>query len=190
MITLLPNFRPDLAIVPIPSGSLKAVQHKFFANINLLRMGCSGRSALTLDEPSCVDPFDRTLTCLSSTSDPTKEKFVQIYHFPEYMSQCGASASRTHVPSGSLQITSSTFTKSTKASKESKGSQFEQPAFQSTVLNLVKLVQSALSIFGYFDIAEDERDGLLCDITVEGIRRCIVDDLSRLVDVEVCNIKL
>ena len=51
MATYLPNFRPDLAIVHIPGGSLRAVQRTLYTNIGLLRMGCTGRSALTLGEP-------------------------------------------------------------------------------------------------------------------------------------------
>lgn len=51
MITFLPNFRPDLAIVQVPDGNFRAVQDRLYANINLLRLGCAGRSALTLDEP-------------------------------------------------------------------------------------------------------------------------------------------
>lgn len=50
MVTSLPNFRSDLNIVPIP-GDFLSIQERLYVNINLLRMGCSGRSALTLDEP-------------------------------------------------------------------------------------------------------------------------------------------
>jgi hypothetical protein len=51
MITSLPNFRSDLNIVPILGGNYAAIHERLYVNINLLRMGCSGRSALTLDEP-------------------------------------------------------------------------------------------------------------------------------------------
>jgi hypothetical protein len=39
------------------------------------------------------------------------------------------------------------------------------------VLELVRTVQSALAIFGMFSLAFDERDGLLCDRTVDGMQR-------------------
>ncbi len=40
--------------------------------------------------------------------------------------------------------------------------------FNDTVLELVKLVQVSLDIFGYYSI--ESFDGLLCDTTVEGLR--------------------
>jgi hypothetical protein len=51
MITSLANFRSDLNIVHIPGGNVLAVRDELFVNINLLRMGCSGRSGLNLDKP-------------------------------------------------------------------------------------------------------------------------------------------
>lgn len=43
--------------------------------------------------------------------------------------------------------------------------------FKDTVLELVRTVQSALSLFGMFSIAVDERDGLICNNVVEGMQR-------------------
>ena len=51
MVTSLAHFRSDYTIVHIPRGNLLAVKDQLYVNINLLRMGCSGRSALTLEEP-------------------------------------------------------------------------------------------------------------------------------------------
>ena len=51
MITSLANFRSDLNIVHIPGGNVLDVRDDLFVNINLLRMGCSGRSGLNLDKP-------------------------------------------------------------------------------------------------------------------------------------------
>jgi hypothetical protein len=51
MVTSLANFRSDLTIVQIPGGSFLEVVDQLYTNINLLRMGCSGRSAVTLQEP-------------------------------------------------------------------------------------------------------------------------------------------
>lgn len=51
MVTSLANFRSDYTIVQIPEGDFLAVQERLYCNINLLRMGCSGRSAVTLEEP-------------------------------------------------------------------------------------------------------------------------------------------
>ena len=51
MVTSLANFRSDYTIVPVPSGVFLDARDLLYTNINLLRMGCSGRMALTLQEP-------------------------------------------------------------------------------------------------------------------------------------------
>jgi len=51
MVTSLANFRSDYTVVHIPNGDFMSHREQLFVNINLLRMGCSGRSALTLQEP-------------------------------------------------------------------------------------------------------------------------------------------
>ena len=51
MITSLANFRSDLNIVKIPFGNFLNDRDTLYVNINLLRLGCSGRTALTLDPP-------------------------------------------------------------------------------------------------------------------------------------------
>lgn len=181
MTTFLPNFRPDLTIVQIPGGNYRAIQDRFYANIDLLRMGCTGRRAVSLDEPD----------------DSTREKFVQVYHFPETIAQhttssrIGTASHSTHGHSASLQGSSAFLnprggtSPNQRSGKDSARSSHVEPAptLQTTVLNLIKIVQSALSLFGLFDIAEEERDGLLCDTTVDGIRKCI-DVIGKFVDVE------
>ena len=54
----------------------------------------------------------------------------------------------------------------------------DSPFFNITVLEMIKLIQAALSIFGLFPVdSEDgeEIDGLLCDVTVDGIQRWVTD---------------
>ncbi len=51
MVTSLAHFRSDYTIVHIPDGDFPVARDHLYANINLLRMNCSGRSALTLEEP-------------------------------------------------------------------------------------------------------------------------------------------
>lgn len=51
MVTSLANFPSDFTIVQVPAGNFLEVREQLYTNINLLRMGCSGRSALTLEEP-------------------------------------------------------------------------------------------------------------------------------------------
>lgn len=57
--------------------------------------------------------------------------------------------------------------------------------FNSTVLELVKLIQAGLAIFGMFDLAAEERNGLLCDVTCEGIQRWITEVGEHCLKVEV-----
>jgi hypothetical protein len=64
MATSLAHFRSDFTIVKIPDGDFRAVKDYLYANINLLRMGCSGRSALALEEPT----------------EATKDRFLSAYH--------------------------------------------------------------------------------------------------------------
>ncbi|TFY54139.1 hypothetical protein EVJ58_g9036 [Rhodofomes roseus] len=119
MVTSLANFRSDYTIVHIPRGNFLEVREQLYTNINLLRMGCSGRSALTLEEPS----------------DTTKDRFILMYHIPD------------------------------------KGNARSAACFNATVLELVKLIQAGLAMFELFDINPEERNGLLCDVTCDGIRR-------------------
>ncbi|OBZ70442.1 Protein STB6 [Grifola frondosa] len=123
MVTSLANFRSDYTIVHIPRGNFIDVREQLYTNISLLRMGCGGRSALTLEEPS----------------DATKDRFIAMYHV----------ADKTPARSCAL--------------------------FNATVLELVRLIQAALSIFGMFDICSEERNGLLCDVTCEGIQRWVLE---------------
>lgn len=51
MVTSLANFRSDLNIVKIDEGDFVAARDVLYVNINLLRLGCSGRTALTLEAP-------------------------------------------------------------------------------------------------------------------------------------------
>lgn len=51
MVTSLANFRSDFTIVQIADGNYLHAREQLWTNINLLRMGLSGRSALTLQKP-------------------------------------------------------------------------------------------------------------------------------------------
>jgi hypothetical protein len=67
--------------------------------------------------------------------------------------------------------------------------------FNTSVLELVKLIQASLAIFGVFpthsEDGEEAMDGLLCDVTVDGIQRWVavvgephlgVEPMQRLAD--------
>ncbi|KAF9462668.1 hypothetical protein BDZ94DRAFT_1194337 [Collybia nuda] len=202
MATSLAHFRSDYTIVRIPDGNFLAVREHLYANINLLRMGCSGRSALTLEEPS----------------DPTKDRFISTYYLPENTFSTVTSTdylplppaltkSRSHSTSNSHHGSVLNFHPSpskhdsTPPASVSRIKQNSKPPtipfpyhdspprgktvaktkdralFTATVLELVKLIQAGLSIFGMYgtpSISSRHIDGLLCDNTVEGIRKWIL----------------
>ncbi|KAI0765510.1 hypothetical protein BC629DRAFT_1596637 [Irpex lacteus] len=98
MVTSLANFRSDFTIVHIPGGNYLDVREQLYTNINVLRMGCSGRSALTLEEPS----------------ETTKDRFISSYYIPDksvmrspglFKAVCSSSSSlcRLHWPSAGIQ---------------------------------------------------------------------------------------
>ena len=51
----------------------------------------------------------------------------------------------------------------------------------------MKIIQASLAICGMFDISSEERNGLLCDVTCEGIHKWIVEIGEPCMDVEVIN---
>lgn len=133
MVTSLAHFRSDYTIVHVPDGDFPAHRDHLYANINLLRLNCAGRSALTLEEPS----------------DSTKDRFISTYLIPDV----SLPNSRTR----------------------------DRVLFVAIVLELVKLLQAALSLFGMYP---GSLDGLLCDTTVDGIRRWIADVGEPIIELE------
>ena len=57
--------------------------------------------------------------------------------------------------------------------------------FSATVLELVKLIQASLAIFGMFDLQPEERNGLLCDVTCDGIQRWVAEIGEPYLNIEV-----
>jgi hypothetical protein len=183
MVTSLAHFRSDFTIVHIPDGNFLAVKDQLFTNINLLRMGCSGRSALALDDPS----------------DTTKDRFISMYSLPETTQAQPLPNSSEHLPlpplihshshsqqlptkSHSQQVALNRPVRSHNRSTSSLPTKKEQSCvktkerftFIATVLELVKLIQAGLAIFGLYDSnVTPNLDGLLCDVTVDGIRKWI-----------------
>ncbi|KAI0141545.1 hypothetical protein GGR57DRAFT_487395 [Xylariaceae sp. FL1272] len=105
MVTNLSSFPSALTVIPAPGGNIKDQRRTFIVNEDLKRLGCSGRSGMTLSKPT-----------------PTTEaKFQQLYKTDD------------KVP------------------------------VEEAVVELVKLCQVALSLFGNLDSVYI--DGLLCDVT-------------------------
>lgn len=109
MVTNLSSFPSALSVISVPGGNIKNHRQSFIVNEDLKRMGCSGRSGMTLAEPTPA----------------TQAKFYSTYKIHEI------------VP------------------------------LSEAVIDLVKLCQVALFIFGMLD--QEYIDGLLCDVTETAI---------------------
>lgn len=67
-----------------------------------------------------------------------------------------------------------------------KGTTRSQAVFNSTVIELIKLIQASLAICGLFPMVYDDRSGLLCDVTLEGIQKWVTQIGEPLLEMEVC----
>ncbi|KAM5355373.1 hypothetical protein ACJ41O_002019 [Fusarium nematophilum] len=63
MVTNLSSFPSALTVIPIPEGDIRKYRSLFIINENLKRLGCSGRSGMTLSDPA----------------EATQTKFLQLY---------------------------------------------------------------------------------------------------------------
>ncbi|KAI1205448.1 uncharacterized protein F4807DRAFT_443315 [Annulohypoxylon truncatum] len=109
MVTNLSSFPSALTVISVPDGDIKTHRKEFIVNEDLKRLGCSGRSGMTLSEPTGA----------------AKTKFYQLYKTTD------------KIP------------------------------FPDAVVELVKMCQVALLLFGKLD--QVYIDGLLCDITETAI---------------------
>lgn len=109
MVTNLSSFPSALTVIAVPEGDILKHRQVFIVNENLKRLGCAGRSGLTLTEPTPA----------------TQAKFMQLYKTSD------------RIP------------------------------FPQAVIELVKLCQLALFVFGM--LGQEYIDGLLCDVTEQAI---------------------
>lgn len=63
MVTNLSSFPSAFTVIPLPDGDVRKHRLSFFVNEDLKRLGCSGRSGLTLTDPT----------------EATQAKFYQLY---------------------------------------------------------------------------------------------------------------
>ncbi len=63
MVTNLSSFPSALTVVAVPEGDVRKHRQGFMVNENLKRLGCSGRSGLTLSDPTKA----------------TQDKFMSLY---------------------------------------------------------------------------------------------------------------
>lgn len=109
MVTNLSSFPSALTVIPVPDGDVKKHREDFIVNENLKRLGCSGRSGMSLATPAAA----------------TQAKFQQLYKTSEKIPLYGS------------------------------------------VIELVKLCQVALMVFGKLE--QEYADGLLCDVTEKAV---------------------
>lgn len=109
MVTNLSGFPSALTVILVPDGDIKQHRKEFIVNEDLKRLGCSGRSGMTLSEPTGA----------------AKAKFYQLYKTTD------------KIP------------------------------FSDAVIELVKMCQVALLLFGKLE--QVYIDGLLCDMTETAI---------------------
>ncbi|OWP00247.1 hypothetical protein B2J93_3773 [Marssonina coronariae] len=109
MVTNLSSFPSALTVIPVPDGDITKHREDFIVNENLKRLGCSGRSGMSLSTPAGA----------------TQAKFFQLYKTSD------------RIP------------------------------FYGAVLELVKLCQIALMMFG--KLQQEYADGMLCDVTEKAI---------------------
>lgn len=67
LVTNLSNFPSSLTVIPVPDGDIRRHRQAFIVNEDLKRLGCSGRSGLTLTDPT----------------EATRSKFHQLYKTSE-----------------------------------------------------------------------------------------------------------
>ncbi|KAH7887723.1 hypothetical protein F5I97DRAFT_2011196 [Phlebopus sp. FC_14] len=202
MVTSLAHFRSDYTIVHIPDGDFLAVQERLYSNINLLRMGCSGRSAVTLEDPSeaTKDRF-KSMYFLSDGPPPTsvlRSKSHPRSHTRGYSHPATTLGISPTLPEDSAISISTSHQQNLMGLHHSNTSQSgtigtsgtpRHPHFASYVLELVKLLQVALSICGMFPLLPPYApgpmfDGLLCDVTVDGLRKWVVEIGESLIGFE------
>ena len=132
-----------LTLIPVPDGDFDAHIRSTHLSINLRRLGCSGRSAVTLEYPQCVacrlapaqpiplrkTPADSRHTDCSRRRccREARERFLNVFR------------TSTNIP------------------------------FDYTVMQLGRLVQLSLHFFNLYRL--EEVDGVLCDDTMDALRK-------------------
>ncbi|RDL33141.1 Uncharacterized protein BP5553_08580 [Venustampulla echinocandica] len=74
MVTNLSSFPSALTVIPVPGGDVRKHREDFLVNENLKRLGCSGRSGMSLSAPAGA----------------TQAKFVQLYRTSDRIPLYGA----------------------------------------------------------------------------------------------------
>ncbi|CAD6576100.1 MAG: hypothetical protein TREMPRED_001578 [Tremellales sp. Tagirdzhanova-0007] len=135
-------------ILPIPEGDWREARPYMVINTALRRLGCGGRAIMGMEVPVPA----------------VRRKFYELYRISP-PSNANTSLSRSDSPSTSPSKTASPVT-------PINATQLIFPdTFTLVVIELIKLIQSALAIWGLFgaDREDLEIDGLFCDETKTAI---------------------
>ncbi|KAK8847532.1 hypothetical protein IAR55_005390 [Kwoniella newhampshirensis] len=137
-------------INPIPGGDFRVAQPYIIVNTGLRRLGCGGRAFLGLESPIPA----------------LRRKFHELYRIP--VPAHAAPLSRTTSPSSSP---SNNLSASPLAAAQDTHDAINSDPFTYLVIELVKLIQSALALWGMFGLNREdmEIDGLFCDETKAAI---------------------
>lgn len=81
MVTNLSNFPSALTVISVPEGDVRKHREDFIVNENLKRLGCSGRSGMSLSAPAGA----------------TQAKFSQLYKTSDRISPCSAVLELVHL---------------------------------------------------------------------------------------------
>ncbi|KAI0454842.1 hypothetical protein F5B21DRAFT_473651 [Xylaria acuta] len=81
MVTNLSSFPSALTVISVPGGNIKNQRRTFIVNENLKRLGCSGRSGITLSEP--IPAAKAKFHQLYKTNDKvsTEEAVIELVKF-------------------------------------------------------------------------------------------------------------
>ncbi|OWZ33295.1 hypothetical protein C356_05394 [Cryptococcus neoformans c45] len=164
---------------PVPGGDFRVAKSYIVVNTGLRRLGCGGRAVLGLEPP---------IAALRRKFHDLYRVPVPVHSGPMFVRNSSPSASPTRRPSISVSshgIQSTHPHASPPSSIQSpvaNGHDINSDPFTYLVIELVKLIQAALALWGMFqDVGEDmhgrligpgmEVDGLFCDETKNAISR-------------------
>ncbi|WVF69686.1 hypothetical protein IAT40_004465 [Kwoniella sp. CBS 6097] len=142
---------------PVPGGDFRVAKPYITVNTGLRRLGCGGRAFIGLEPPIPAlrrkfhelyrIPVPVHAVPLSRTSSPTASPTKPLSASP--MSDIHSPSHQRQPQHGHDAITSDPFTY--------------------LIIELVKLIQAALALWGLFDSSMRDTDGLFCDETKTGI---------------------
>ncbi|KAL0243554.1 hypothetical protein I308_105520 [Cryptococcus tetragattii IND107] len=164
---------------PVPGGDFRVAKSYIVVNTALRRLGCGGRAVLGLEPP---------IAALRRKFHDLYRVPVPVHSGPMHVRNSSPSASPTRTPSISgsphdlHSIHPLAFPPSSARSPVANGHDINSDPFTYLVIELVKLIQAALALWGMFQhVGEDihgrlislgmEVDGLFCDETKSAIFR-------------------